>query len=84
MYCKETEPCSEETKCNSWSCRAVKFFWTKQQSFISQKVSHQEWCPFFDLFVLVDAILQKAVYFKNKPGTGLFFGFMQVSYGNNW
>ena len=36
---------------------------------------------FFILFLLVSAILQKVVYFKNESGTGLFFGFMHVSYG---
>ena len=39
---------------------------------------------FFILFVLVDAILQKVVYFKSKIGNRCgFFGFMHVSYGNN-
>ena len=28
---------------------------------------------FLILFVLVDAILQKVIYFKNKSGTGVFF-----------
>ena len=38
---------------------------------------------FLILFVLVDAILQEVVYFKNKAGTGVvFFGFMHVPYGN--
>ena len=36
------------------------------------------------LFVLMDAILQKVVYFKNESGTGVvFFYFVHVSYGNN-
>ena len=38
---------------------------------------------FLILFVLVDAILQKVVYLKNKSRTGVFFGFMHVSYGSN-
>ena len=73
MYNKETEPCSAEAKCDFRSFRAVKSFWTKQQSFISKKVGHQKWCPFLILFVLVDGILQKVVYFKNKSGTGVVF-----------
>ena len=48
MYNKETEPCLAEAKCDFRSFRAVVSFWTKQQSFISKKVGHQKWCPFFD------------------------------------
>ena len=62
--------CSAEAKCHFRSFRAVESFWTKQQSFISKKVGHQKWCHILILFVLVDAILQKIVYFKNKLGTG--------------
>ena len=71
MYNEETEPCSAEAKCDFRIL--VKSFWTQQQSFISKKVGHQKWCPFLILFVLVDAILQKVVYFKNKSGTGVVF-----------
>ena len=41
-----------------------------KKSFISQKVGHRKLCPFLILFVLVDAIVQKVVYFKSKSGTG--------------
>jgi len=37
---------------------------------------------FFILFVLVNAILQKVIYFKKKSGT-FFSGFMNISYGKN-
>ena len=48
MYNKETEPCSVEANCDFRSLRAVESFWTKQQKFLSKKVGHQKWCPFFD------------------------------------
>ena len=48
MYNKETEPCSAKAKCDFRSFRAVETFWTKQQSFISKKVGHQKWSPFFN------------------------------------
>ena len=35
---------------------------------------------FLILFVLVDAILQKVVYFKNKSGTGVVFFFALCTY----
>ena len=48
MYDMETEPCSAEAKCDFGRFRAVESLLTKQQSFISKKVGHLKWCPFFD------------------------------------
>ena len=84
MYNKETEPCSAEAKCDFRSFRAVKSFWTKQQSFMSKKVGHQKWCPFFDFVCFSGCHFTKSGLFQKQIGNrGGFFGFMHVSYGNN-
>ena len=75
MYNKETEPCSAEAKCDFRSFRAVESFWTKQQSFISKKVGHQKWC--------LSHFTKSGLFQKQIGNRGGFFGFMQVSYGNN-
>ena len=68
MYNKETEPCSAEAKCDFRSFRAV-----ESKVLYLKKLVIKSGVRFFILFVLVDAILQKVVYFKNKSGTGGFF-----------
>ena len=58
-------------------------FWTKQQSFISKKVGHQKWCPFFDFVCFSGCHFTKSGLFQKQIGhRGGFFGFMHVSYGN--
>ena len=65
MYNKETEPCSAEAKCDFRRFRAVKSFWTNQQSFISKKVDHQKWCPFFDFVCFSGCHFTKPDFAKN-------------------
>ena len=60
-----------------------KFSDYQRDLFIIKKLVIKSGVIFLTLFVLVDTILQKVGYFKNKSGTFLFFGFMHVSYGNN-
>ena len=84
MYNMETEPCSAEAKCDFRSFRAVESFWTKQQSFVSKKVGHQEWCPFFDFVCFSGCHFTKSGLFQKQiRNRGGFFGVMHVSYGNN-
>ena len=84
MYNKETEPCSAEAKCDFRSFRAVKSFWTNQQSFIPKKVGHQKWCPFFNFVCFNGCHFTKSSLFQKQIGNrGVFFGFMHISYGNN-
>ena len=66
MYNEETEPCSAEAKCDFRSFRAVKSFWTKQQSFTSQKVGHQKNCPLFDFVCFRGCNFTKVVYLKTN------------------
>ena len=64
---------SAETKCNFRSFRAVKSFWTKQQSFISKKVGHQKWCPFFDFVCFSGCHFTKSGLFQKQIGNrGVF------------
>ena len=78
MYNKETEPCSAEAKCDFRSFRAVKSFWTKQQSFISKKVGHQKWCPFFDFVCFSGGHFTKSGLFQQKNDK--YFIFLQKSF----
>ena len=68
MYNKETEPCSAEAKCDFRSFRAVQSFWTKQQSFISKKIAHQKWCPFFDFVCFSRCHFTKTGLFQKQIG----------------
>ena len=68
MYNKETEPCSVEANCDFRSFRAVESFWTKQQSFISKKVGHPNWCPFFDFVCFSGCHFTKGELFQKLAG----------------
>ena len=73
MYYIEDVPCSAKTKCIFGSFRAIESFWTSNKVSYLKKFTIKSGVSFFTLFVLVDAILQKVVYFKNKSGTGVVF-----------
>ena len=73
MYNKETEPCSAKAKCDFRSFRAVQSFWTKQQRFISKKVGHQKWCPFFYFVCFSGCHFTKGGFFQKLARNFSFF-----------